>query len=245
MGICDSQNKEETGPTRNPNDRTDEILLGKKTIPVNMRIKLSKSICKITYGNEDAKIKGTGFFIKYNNLKCLMSVYHVINLELINKNIEIEIYNEKKYNIALNSNRYIKLFNKPIDISIVEIKDTDNINNEIEYLYQDLNYKEIGYKQYLNEDIISLGYPLGEDLSTGNGRILNIDDYEFEHDITTEVGSPGSPIILYNNMLKVIGIHKYGDKEKNINIGTFIGVIYNEINNNLNIESNNITVDIY
>ena len=41
-------------------------------------------------------------------------------------------------------------------------------------------------------------------------------------------------------MLKVIGIHKYEDKEKNINIGTFIGVIYNEINNNLNIESNNI-----
>ena len=41
-------------------------------------------------------------------------------------------------------------------------------------------------------------------------------------------------------MLKVIGIHKCGDIKKNINIGTFIGVIYNEINNNLNIESNNI-----
>ena len=152
-------------------------MLCKKPISLKIQNKLSKSICKITYGNEDAKIKGTGFFIKYNNLKCLMSVYHVINSELINKNIEIEIYNEKKYNITLNSNRYIKLFNKPIDISIIEIKDTDNINNEIEYLYQDLNYKEGGYKQYLNKDIISLGYPLGEDLSTGKGRILNIDDY--------------------------------------------------------------------
>ena len=158
MGVSNSQNKKESEEKSNTNNRTDEFLLGKKRIPLKIQNQLSKSICKITYGNEDAKIKGTGFFIKYNNLKCLMSVYHVINSELINKNIEIEIYNEKKYNITLNSNRYIKLFNKPIDISIIEIKDTDNINNEIEYLYQDLNYKERGYKQYLNEDIISLGF---------------------------------------------------------------------------------------
>ena len=133
MGICDSK-------------RSDEFFLGKKPIPLKIVNKLSKSLCKITYGNEGTKIKGTGFFIKYNNLKCLMSVYHVINSELLNKSIEIEIYNEKKYIITLNSNRYIKLFNKPIDISIIEIKDTDNINNEIEYLKQDLNYKDGGYK---------------------------------------------------------------------------------------------------
>ena len=214
MGICDSQNKVETGTTLNRKERTDEFLLGKKTIPLKIQNQLSKSICKITYGNEDAKIKGTGFFIKYNNIKCLMSVYHVINEELINKDIEIELYNEKKYNIKLDSNRYIKLFNEPIDISIIEIKDTDNINNEIEYLKQDLNYKDGGYKDYLNEDIISLGYPLGEELSTGIGTIKNINEYEFEHDIPTEEGSSGSPIILFNNMLKVIGIHKCGDIEK-------------------------------
>ena len=39
-------------------------------------------------------------------------------------------------------------------------------------------------------------------------------------------------------MLTVIGIHKCGDIEKNINIGTFIGEIYNEINNiDLNIKN--------
>ena len=95
MGIPNSQNKKKSEEKNKSINRRDEILLGKKPISLKILKKLSKSICKITYGNEGTKIKGTGFFIKYNNLKCLMSVYHVINSELINKNIEIEIYNKK------------------------------------------------------------------------------------------------------------------------------------------------------
>ena len=82
-------------------------------------------------------------------------------------------------------------------------------------------------------DVLSLGYPLGDKLSAGCGKIINIKEYEFEHNIpTTEKGSSGSPIILFN-LLTVIGIHKYGDLEKKINVGTFIGKILNEINNDL------------
>ena len=40
------------------------------------------------------KAYGTGFFMIYNSLKCLISNYHVINSDLLNKNIEIEIYNK-------------------------------------------------------------------------------------------------------------------------------------------------------
>ena len=136
------------------------------------------------------------------------------------------------------SSRYIKFFEKPIDISVIEIKDSDEINKEdIEYLYRDLNYKEGGYLQYKEMDILSLGYPFGDKLATGSGKIKNIIKYEFEHNIPTEQGSSGSPIILFN-LLRVIGIHKYGDLDKNINIGTFIGVILNEINSDIKIEKN-------
>ena len=86
-------------------------------------------------------------------------------------------------------------------------------------------------------DILSLGYLFGEELSVGSGKIININGYEFEHNIRTEQGSSGSPIILFN-LEKVIGIHKYGDLEKRVNVGTFIGEIFDEIKNDLN-EVNN------
>ena len=73
---------------------------------------------------------------------------------------------------------------------------------------------------------------LGDKLAAGCGKIINIKEYEFEHNIPTEKGSSGSPIILFN-LLTVIGIHKYGDLEKKINVGNFIGEILNEINKDL------------
>ena len=72
----------------------------------------------------------------------------------------------------------------------------------------------------------------------GEVKKLAINNFEFEHNILTEKGSAGSPIILFNT-LKVIGIHKHGYLSKNINVGTFIGKIFNEINNDLNKGNNN------
>ena len=216
MGICDTNKKE-------------ELFIGYKPVPMEIANKLSKSICKITYINmNNQKIYGTGFFMIYNSLKCLISVNHVITSNLINKNIEIEIYNKKKINIELNS-RYIKFYKRPIDISVIEIKEKDGIDKEIEYLNHDINYKVIGYSKYKEMEVISLGYPFGEELSAGIGKIIDIKGYEFEHNIPTEQGSSGAPIILLN-LKMVIGIHKYGDLKKNINVGTFIGEIYNENN---------------
>ena len=160
----------------------------------------------------------------YISLKCLISVYHVINENTKNKSIEIEIFNNEKFNLELKS-RFIKFFKQPKDISIVEIKDSDGIK-DIEYLNYDKNNKK-GYSQYKGMEVLSLGYPNGEDLSNGSGKILNINGFEFEHDISTEQSSSGSPIILFN-VLKVIGIHKYGDLEKRVNVGTFIGEIFDE-----------------
>ena len=70
-------------------------------------------------------------------------------------------------------------------------------------------------------------YSHGDELEGVTGKIININNYEFDHNIKTEAGSSGSPITLLSNS-KVI---KLGDKNKNLNIGIFIGEIFN-INNN-------------
>jgi hypothetical protein len=110
------------------------------------------------------------------------------NEEIIN----IEIYNKNKIKIEL-KNRDIKFFEE-LDITIIEIKEIDNIIKDIEFLDYDLNYIK-GYKQYLNKDIFSLQYPKNG-IEHGSGKIIEINEYEFTHTIDTENGSSGSPIIL-------------------------------------------------
>ena len=62
----------------------------------------------------------------------------------------------------------------------------------------------------INMKILMQQYPKNK-IEHGSGKILDIlNNYEFTHNIDTENGSSGSPIILHNS-LKVIGIHKQGD----------------------------------
>ena len=95
-----------------------------------------KSLCKIIIGN---KI-GSGFFMKSkikNDFKkkarFLITNCHVISDEMINSKqyIEIDIeYNNEKREIQLdNEQRFIKCFPKPIDITIIEILESDNLEN--------------------------------------------------------------------------------------------------------------------
>ena len=95
---------------------------------------------------------GTGFFMKiYNSRRYLITNNHVISSDLDNQDIEIEIYNHKKFELNLN-NRIIKFFPKPKDITLIEIKSDDKIYNDIKFLYYDLNYK-FGYEAYKNESV--------------------------------------------------------------------------------------------
>ena len=56
-----------------------------------------------------------------------------------------------------------------------------------------------------------------------SGKIKEIKDFEFSHQLDTRIGSSGSPICLLDDT-SIIGIHKGGIKEKKINYGTFIGI---------------------
>lgn len=121
---------------------------------------------------------------------------------------------------------------KPKDISIIRI-DPNEIRN-IQYLFIDLNYLR-GYHLYKNNEVFTASYPKGKKLATRIGIIKGIikNGYEFYHNIPTEIGSSGSPIILFNT-LTVIGIHKEADIDNKLNIDTFIGEVIKEINYNKN-----------
>ena len=213
--------------------RLDEKQIGNKPIPLDICIKLRESICKIIIKNRENIIYGSGFFMKISkSLKFLFTNWHIINKELINdnNNIEIEIWNKEKMKINLNQ-RYIKYFEKPKDITIIEIKEEDKIYKDIKFLEYDSNYKEKGYKIYKGVDVFTLEHPSGGDVSSASGKILYIDNIEFVHNVPTDTGSSGCPIILLNNNINlvfVIGIHKSKIINSSINNGTFIGEIINE-----------------
>ena len=232
------------------NKRELEVLNEHKPVPLNIAIKVMKAICKIIIETKKETLYGTGFFMNYSDsLKCLITNYHVINPSLKNENIEIEIHNKNKMKLIVN-NRYTKYLERPRDIAMIEIKETDKIYNDIIFLDYDLNCIKTKYPSYKSEDVFSIEHPNGKDAASASGIIINIYECEFDQNISTDKGSSGCPIILLNsniNMIQVIGIHKEGDKKNKINGGTFIGEIFNkDLNNDLNNNNNNyITAEIY
>ena len=189
---------------------------------------------------ETQKLSGTGFILKkeiQNEFKYfLITCEHIITKDDVNSKISIELYygkkiNEKKKIIVLdNSKRFITCFRGEKDVTVIEILKSDDIPED-KYLIADLNYK-YGYNIYKNGKIFLAGYPndpmYQNERYISSGEIKSIKGFEFEHSIDTRPGSYGAPICLIEN-LRLIGIHKQGNKIKAINRGTFIGVILNEL----------------
>ena len=129
-----------------------------------------------------------------------------------------KINNESKIAFKLDeSERFIKCFEKPIDTTIIEIIDKDEIPED-KYLLPDLNYKnENGYKNYIDKEFYLAGYPIKNnnylvERHICSGEIKKIEnDFEFKHSLDTEHGSSGFQICLIDNQ-NVIGIHKNGCK---------------------------------
>ena len=131
----------------------------------------------------------------------------------MNIKIELTIWNEKKIKLDIN-NLSIKYFQKPKDITIIELKNIEDIYNDVLFLDFDVNYIAKGYNIYKDADIFSIHHPFGEDAVCASGKITEINGYEFDHNMPTEHGSSGCPILLLNsnvNFIQVIGIHKKGD----------------------------------
>ena len=189
------------------------------------------STCKIITKESNA----TGFFCKIpyyqKEIKVLFTNNHILNEEMIKikKNIHF-VYKLKRKMIEITPKR-LCLTNQLLDYTIIEIFDDDGIDDffEIENKeYEDIN--EI----FLNEDIAIIQYPKGGPLKINGGHLKNINDYNIEHSVSTEHGSSGSPIILFERNFEIIGIHRGCNKIKNINNGIYIKNIIDDIHKNIN-----------
>ena len=104
-----------------------EISKFHKPIPFRIVNRVMKSLCKIL-SNMYYEV---GFFLDFSaSLKFLVTNYQIINSY---NNIEIEIWNQKKMNLS-KKDRFFKYIEKPKDISIIEIKQSDEIYNDIQFL---------------------------------------------------------------------------------------------------------------
>ena len=208
---------------------------------------MQKNICKIKIdGNQ-----GTGFFCKIpfpnkdNMLPVLITNNHIIKQDILFKNdeiIKIKIKNdEKEKKINLNDRK--KYTNEKFDITIIELKPKDEINDFMELdeaIINDILNNKNENADYIDRTVYIIQYPEGM-LSVSYGIVQQIYEdkpHDFTHICSTKGGSSGSPIININN--KIIGIHKEGTNKK-FNKGTFLNYpIKDFIKNQANILPKNI-----
>ena len=200
----------------------------------NIIEQMEKNIFKIKIGLE----QGSGFFCKIpfptkeNLLPVLITNNHVINENILYKKdeiININIKNEENIK-KINLNNRIKYTNDNYDVTIIEVKEEDNINNYLDlddYILNDILDNHNSNKDYLDKTVYIIQYPEG-DLSVSYGIIEGIfenENYNFQHKCSTKRGSSGSPILNIGNN-KVLGLHKKGGN--NYNMGAFLNYAIKE-----------------
>ena len=205
----------------------DEKMIKNSVDPVNISgtktilNQMTDCICKIKVNSTF----GTGFFCKIpyenKNINVLMTNYHIIDDNYYQQNKEIYLFlnDEKELKIIkLDKNRKT-YFNKDYDIAMIELVESDNINN---YLELDDNLFKDEIRAYFKDiSIYILHYPFGKQASVSYGISIDIMDNEIKHICSTEHGSSGSPILNLSNN-KIIGIHKQGSIRDNFNIGVLL-----------------------
>ena len=216
---------------------------------------MEKNICKIKIGNT----QGTGFFCKIpfpdkeHNLSVLITANHIINKNILNEenrkiSVQIEEENEK---IIIDLNNRMKYTNEEHDITIIEIKEEDDIKNflELDELIKSDLLENINKNGKLEDKTLYILHYPGKKLSVSYGIFGDIFEdkkYFFTHKCSTLEGSSGSPI-LNEESNKVIGIHIGNAKDKNFNKGSFLNdaikeyiEVFNKTKNNENINENTI-----
>ena len=198
---------------------------------------MKKKVCKINIGRK----KGTGFFCKipFPNDKNLLSVLitnnHVIDELILKNEKKIKVFiNKEKKEIEL-ENR-IKYTNEEYDITIIEIKNKDKIED---YLELDNDIINSDNESYIGESIYILHYQGSENIRVSYGikkEENKENEYEFNHLCCTEKGSSGGPILNIKNN-RVMGIHRAGKKGEEYNIGLYMKYGIKEfINNNIKLD---------
>jgi len=214
------------------------------SLPIQTEItrQMKKCVCKIHKNGEN----GTGFFAqipcKESNIKVLITSNHVLNANDIHEHKLITFsINNDILNFKIGKERK-KYTSEKYDTTIIEIIETDKLENVIEYLeIDDINLKTIkeNDKQlsneyfnnlYKNESLYILNYLGGKDIVISYGFFAKIQESEIYHKCSTDDGSSGAPILSLEDN-KIIGVH-FGSLKNEIkfNLGTLIAYPIIEFN---------------
>ena len=196
----------------------------------NILEQMQKCVCKIYNGEKGA---GTGFFTKipYKSdlLSVLITARHVINENDINKDITITLNDDKDKKLLKINNERRMYTSKILDVTIIEIKEKDEINNYLELDDEIKNNIKADNENllkniYSNKSIYSISYPNGKKVVVSYAQSPQFNEINnknsLQHKCSTLKGSSGAPILLIENQ-KVIGIHLSAGLQ-NLNIGSFI-----------------------
>jgi len=173
---------------------------------------------------------GTGFFIeipipsKKNPTYGLITNNHVLNKNHLKTGKSFKIYTalNKNESIEIQINEEDFVFTSElIDITFIELN--DEIIDEIKPRFLHPSPKDAK----VNDSIIIFQYPNTE-YSLAHGSIKEIHGFNYYHQVSTDSGSSGSPLL--NEKFEVVGIHKSRK---------IIESKDNENNNNDNKNSNN------
>ena len=190
----------------------------------------SKSLCQIKTTEEIT----TGFLCNIPN-PVLITNSQVVNEVQIQPGNQINICftdkNKKKYykTIIIDDKRTVytigKLNGEEIDTTIIELRpNEDGLNNQEFMEIDDQLMSDNVEDKYEKNDIYIIHYKDRKDTSLSIGTINEMKkenkSYTISHTCYTDLGSSGSPIILYNH--KIIGIHRGYYKDKNINVATLL-----------------------
>jgi hypothetical protein len=190
---------------------------------------MEKNICKIKVGNDE----GTGFFYKVpfpdqnNILKVLITANHVLyDKTLYNEEESISILiNEEKQERLLSLSNRIKYSSRGYNISIIEIKEEDKINNYLELddkILNDILNNNIEIEEYNHNFIYVLQNHYEFHLSILIDAIFGFEEnrkYIFKYKYRKIIYS-GSPILGFNN--KVLGMNLGENFNIRYNRGLFL-----------------------
>ena len=211
-----------------------------------LKEKGKNSTCKIISKDDiENALNGTGFFcrIPYLNkkIKVLLTNNHILNYNSIRKGNEIKLSykNDIKFIQLTDERNYWT--NETYDFTCIEILNKDGI--------KDFYEMEIYDSEKCNNktDIMVVQYPRGL-IKINKGSLISINDTQISHNVKTNFGSSGSPIILFKQN-KVIGIHRGYSQIQKVNLGINIKYIIDYINKNeisysINIEKDNLENEI-
>ena len=168
-------------------------------------------VCKIINGK---KSYGSGFFCKIqfpdnSQVPVLITCNHIIDKDFLLKNEILNIsINKKNFKLSLDKIKYYT--NKIEDITILEIKKDESNNENIINDFLELNYELLNnsIKKVQPTSLYIIHYPDSSpyEAVVSYGILIRKNEYHFEHNCSTQIGSSGSPLLDITNN-RVIGIH--------------------------------------